>query len=293
MILFIIGNGLDIGSRLKTNYRQFYHFLKNNHKDFFDSISGIFLAEFETDRLWCEFEECLADFTPEYFIDNKLTPQKTSETVLDFQESLFRYFKEWICNIDLTQSKNLKSFLSDSFFINFNYTDTLEKLYNVPYDKILYIHGKATVPKEQLVIGHSSKSTIDDMCKSYGIVCDGNIECTVEEFNYLIATEMMLFALKKPTEKIINNKLKKLDFQQLSEIVVLGHSLGIVDWPYFRYIRNHSPESISWSFSAYNERDKNQILGFTKRLNITTYSVDTLQELICKYSNTSKENNKE
>ena len=95
MILFVIGNGFDIGNGMKTGYRQFYHFLKSNHKEFFNSVASLFLAEFETDRLWCEFEECLSAFSPEYFIDNELTPQETSEIVLDFQELLSGYFKEW------------------------------------------------------------------------------------------------------------------------------------------------------------------------------------------------------
>ena len=284
MVLFVIGNGFDIGNGMRTGYRQFYHFLKNNHKDFFNSVASLFLAEFETDRLWCEFEECLSAFTPEYFIDNKLTPQKTSETVLDFQEFLSQYFKEWIYNIALPNDKDLSVFTPNSFFINFNYTDTLEKLYKVPYDKVLHIHGQATAPKSQLIIGHSSKTTIDDMCESYGTVKDGNLECTVEEFKYLLATEMMLFTLRKPTEEVIEKKLKSIDFKQVSEIAVLGHSLGIVDWPYFKYIKEHLSQSIHWCFSAYSERDREQIHIFAKELQITDYSIDSLQNLISKYS---------
>lgn len=284
MVLFIIGNGFDIGNGLQTGYKHFYYFLKNNQKEFFHSVASLFLAEFETDRLWCEFEECLSAFNPEHFIDNKLTPKETSETVLDFQELLSQYFKDWIHNIALPNSEDLNSFTSNSFFINFNYTDTLEKLYNVHYDKILHIHGQASNPKNKLIIGHSSKHTIDDMCESYGIVNNGNIECSLEEFNYLIATEMMLFTLRKPTEKIIEKRLKFLDFQQVSEIVVLGHSLGSVDWPYFKYIKKHSSQLIHWSFSAYSERDKEQILTFIKEFQIFSYSVDTLQNLISKYS---------
>jgi len=284
MVLFIIGNGFDIGNGMRTGYSQFYHFLKDNHEEFFNSVASLFLAEFETDRLWCEFEECLSAFTPEHFIDNKLTPQKTSETVLDFQEFLSQYFKEWIYNIALPNDKDLSVFTPNSFFINFNYTDTLEKLYKVPYDKVLHIHGQATDPKSQLIIGHSSKTTIDEMCESYGIVKNGNLECTVEEFNYLIATEMMLFTLRKPTEEIIKEKLTDLDFDTVSEIVVLGHSLGIVDWPYFKYIKEHLTQPIPWIFSAYSERDKDQIFTFVKEFQIPDYSIDSLQNLISKYS---------
>ena len=203
---------------------------------------------------------------------------------LDFQEFLSKYFKEWIYNIALPNNKDLSVFTPNSFFINFNYTDTLEKLYKVPCDKVLHIHGQATDPKSQLIIGHSSKTTIDDMCESYGIVKDGNLECSVEEFKYLLATEMMLFTLRKPTEEVIEKKLKSIDFQQVSEIAVLGHSLGIVDWPYFKYIKEHLSQSIHWNFSAYSERDREQTHIFAKELQIIDYSIDSLQNLISKYS---------
>lgn len=284
MILFVIGNGFDIGNGMKTGYRQFYHFLKSNHKEFFNSVASLFLAEFETDRLWCEFEECLSAFSPEYFIDNELTPQETSEIVLDFQELLSGYFKEWICSIALPKEENQKTFTQDSFFISFNYTDTLEKIYNVPDENVLHIHGQATHPKSQLIIGHSSKITIDEMCESYGIIKDGDLACTKEEFNYLLATEMMLVTLRKPIEEVIEQRLKTINFQPISEIVVLGHSLGVVDLPYFKYIKNHLPQSIHWSFSAYSERDQMQILAFVKGLQINNYSIDSLQGLISKYA---------
>lgn len=284
MILFIIGNGFDIGNGMQTGYKHFYHFLKTNHEDFFKSVVSLFLADFETDPFWCDFEECLADFTPEYFIDQKLSPQQTSETALDFQELLCQYFKEWICSIALPQSKSLSSFTSNAFFINFNYTDTLEKIYNVPSDKVLHIHGQASHPKSQLIIGHSSKATIDDMCKSYGIIKNDSLECTLEELNYLIAAEMLLFTFKKPTDEIIQHKLRLIDFQQISEIAVLGHSLGNVDWPYFKFIKEHLTQSVHWNFSAYCERDREQILLFVKAFQITDYSIDSLQNLISQHS---------
>ena len=285
MVLFIIGNGFDIGNGMRTGYHQFYHFLKNNHEEFFHSVAALFLADFETDRLWCEFEECLSAFTPEFFIDNELTPQKTAETVLDFQELLLQYFKEWISSVSLSINKGTSSFISNSFFINFNYTDTLEKLYKVPCDKIVHIHGKVSDPKSRLIVGHSSKATIDEMCESYGIVNDGQLECTEEELNYLTATEMMLFTLRKPTEEVIKQKLTAIDFQPVTEIVVLGHSLGIVDWSYFKYIKEHLSQPIHWSFSAYSERDREQIHTFIKEFKILDFSIDSLQSLISKYSN--------
>ena len=57
MVLFIIGNGFDIGHGMQTGYKHFYHFLKTNHKDFFKSVASLFLADFETDPIWCDFEE--------------------------------------------------------------------------------------------------------------------------------------------------------------------------------------------------------------------------------------------
>lgn len=43
--------------------------------------------------------------------------------------------------------------LEDSTFLTFNYSDTLESLYKIPNERILYLHGKANTDDE-LVLGH-------------------------------------------------------------------------------------------------------------------------------------------
>lgn len=45
-------------------------------------------------------------------------------------------------------------------YLSFNYTDTLEHVYGIPRDQILYIHGKAG-ENSNLIVGHGDKSTFE------------------------------------------------------------------------------------------------------------------------------------
>lgn len=63
--------------------------------------------------------------------------------------------KEWINRIEYTNSKNnLLTFINnDSYYISFNYTSTLEILYGICSNNILYIHGNTQCDSE-LILGH-------------------------------------------------------------------------------------------------------------------------------------------
>ena len=55
-------------------------------------------------------------------------------------------------------------------YISFNYTDTLERVYGIPDNKILYFHGKAS-RSDNLIYGHDkSHFQIQEDCqKKYGL----------------------------------------------------------------------------------------------------------------------------
>lgn len=237
MLLFIMGNGFDIYSGLKTSYKEFYYFLKNRHPDFFDSIAEVFLAEDETDRLWSDFEEALADFNADTFLSEKVSPIEISNKTLDWKEQLALYFRKWIESYPtLSADKSIK-LPNDGFYINFNYTSTLETAYGIHKDSIVHIHGSVYDKNTPLIFGHNSKETIDDLCESYGIVKNGKIKCTVDEFNLLLSVEMLLYTLKKPIKDVIARTISQpTTYDKVEEVIVLGHSLGFVDWDYFRCI---------------------------------------------------------
>ncbi len=70
-------------------------------------------------------------------------------------EGLLTQFKSFILQVnypELNLNKRLR-IDSDSIFISFNYTETLQKYYGIDDRQILYIHGKAS-SNQQLILGH-------------------------------------------------------------------------------------------------------------------------------------------
>lgn len=285
MLLFVIGNGFDIYSGMKTSYKEFYNFLKTKYPDFFDSIAKTFLAENETDRLWSNFEESLADFNADTFLSKNVSPNEISNKKLDLKDKLALYFRMWIESYPTLSTDRSIKLPYDGFYINFNYTTTLETTYGIPDDSIVHIHGSIYDKNTPFIFGHNSKETIDDLCESYGIIENGEMQCTVDEFNLLLSTEMLLYTLKKPVDNVINKMLLQLTiYNKVDEVIVLGHSLGYVDWDYFHYISKSIPKNVPWTISAYSERDKEQIRLFTTELGISNYKIDSIQNIIDRFN---------
>lgn len=135
---------------------------------------------------WSNFEECLGkidwekilddEYNENYFIDvnNDLSNDENNyewnrrvdfystiaSTICDGDHILTDYFADWIGFIQenyIDSNSNLKKLTlfeqikdADSFFINFNYTLTLGKLYN--FKNVFHIHGIAG--KRNIVVGH-------------------------------------------------------------------------------------------------------------------------------------------
>jgi hypothetical protein len=176
MKLIICGNGLDMHVGLKTNYGAYRDYLKN--KKFIDGKNAISLIEsscFFIPRrkdCWTDLEESLAFDYEEYIrqmldafdrdidpnnrqtsIDqinaaNKFQKQSPRNIARDFTNE---WFWEWIAktyyqNIDSIRisKKDILYNIIDAgcVFLNFNYTHTLEDVFGVDSNKILYIHNR-------------------------------------------------------------------------------------------------------------------------------------------------------
>lgn len=74
---------------------------------------------------------------------------------LSFAVNISRCFSEWILHINTNVPPVVlpESFNKNCLFLNFNYTDILEKVYDIPASNILYIHGNA-LRGDNLILGH-------------------------------------------------------------------------------------------------------------------------------------------
>jgi hypothetical protein len=264
--LYLIGNGFDLHNDLKTSYADFHSYLIENNKELEKQIYQYFDLSENQNFLWMDFENNLSTFDTESFfetydhIDVMSDSFKISEAyglsdeieqeTTGLIDSITDAFTEWVQSIEIPEKKIPNIFTAGAAYITFNYTDTLEKLYGVQRQDILYIHGSATQYTE-LIFGHGENSESGDQDE---LDQDGNSNRTMLT-DARNAAQYPLHALFKDTDAVLK---RHTDFfnglSDVEVIYVLGHSLGKADWPYFKRLAEIYPNA-TWIVSYYNEME--------------------------------------
>ncbi|SGZ15654.1 bacteriophage abortive infection AbiH family protein [Moritella viscosa] len=253
--LVILGNGFDIWHSLPTSYWNFYSQYSSyleEHTHYFDDFEN-------RDAEWANFEESLGSFNQDSFHDNAAL-QPSLEELADQPSLLYGFqdeitikkdelvdditnaFKEWVRSIDVNVATKLLA-LPESFkFINFNYTTTLQDVYGISEKNILHIHGKV---KENIVFGHNKTSS-----KSF----QGTDEPWFEESQRDLSSVSGVF--HKPVADILERHKEQIEgYGNVTDIVVIGHSINDIDIPYFKCILNAYPDA-KWSNYNYQDLDE-------------------------------------
>lgn len=269
--LYIIGNGFDLYHGFKTGYINFKEWLKNNHYEKYSIIEkysqqGIFSEPLYGN--WSNIEKALVlsyeKFSVAEPIDDKLRiSQKglkdmiiTSNIIEVFQG----LFNSWIFDInrfDISQysGRIIKSLSNDDYYLTFNYTRTLEKVYKIAYNKdgklkIYYLHN--------CVIGETEKDKLDlsdshDVNKLvFGSYKNSNFASDVSTIK----------GYKTRFYKDPNLRIRNMEYSFLSHIhcidkvIVLGHSINSEngDMEYFKYLLDKYND-VPWTVSWYNKED--------------------------------------
>ncbi|EJQ32402.1 hypothetical protein IEC_05414 [Bacillus toyonensis] len=282
MDLFIIGNGFDLGHGLPTGYWNFRSYLKEYQGDFLRDFEEKYYlgGEWLQTYLWNDLECNLANIDEYVLIEQML--QNTDlgleggnigiEDTLNhyfggefkYIEKLTIYLKEWIevVNQELAVINRRTSLINENhqdIFINFNYTTTLEDVYNISKSNVLHIHGVVD-SDEELVLGHSNSSRIDYFKKNYT-----DYQNIFDEQRAPIYKVLTDYCFK--TYKDVNNYIEQLflmNFDAVERVIIIGHSLGDVDLPYFKKVKERVNENTEWHVYYYRE---NEIENFRDKLN--------------------------
>ncbi len=143
---------------------------------------------------------------------------------------------------------------ASAIFLNFNYTPSLQRLYRVPDDNILHIHGSAANPTERLILGHGwSPDPNPDPYRFEQIPEDADVR--VIEGQRLI--DRYFRDTFKPTSQVIESKASFFTrLSSVDRVFVMGHSVSEVDHPYFRVvIAKIDAGRVRWKFSYYGDLD--------------------------------------
>lgn len=264
-LLYIIGNGFDLAHVMATRYADFKQWLIDNDRiDVIHELQSAYPAKMGKDfLLWSDFETALGQydlekvinwswddlFLTEYSIGGQRfnAPNFFLETQLN--HIINSAFASWARHIRLSD-KPIMSLPLSALYLTFNYTDTLEELYQIPERQLLHIHGRAKTD-EELVVGHNHYIDPSDYW-------DDHID--LRENNERMQRLCDMNDLCKPYDDLIERN--KEFFQQMGnvqDIYVIGHSCGEIDYPYFRDVKASVAKDAQWHFNPYSEEDSNRI----------------------------------
>ena len=257
--LYIIGNGFDIHHGLKTRYKDYKAYLKQKDsqivQDFDKFLEGYDIDEKNNIEDWSKLEEYtkfiyridlrqILDDSIDVSETNIEKPSYWHEVPFFCQEhskwitGLKSYVNEWIKQIDYTDAKIDPELPIDTTatYINFNYTETLQVLYDVPESNVFHIHGKGGAgeivfgnncpPDDEIrsSIIQTSDSEDDDLRISQGIdILNSELEkskCYYKKSNEIILRYRHLFET----------------IDECRELVIMGFSFGPEDLCYIHKI---------------------------------------------------------
>jgi hypothetical protein len=281
-VLYIVGNGFDLWHGLPTKFSDFYYFAR----DLLDELDEYFDSKNTEATPWCDFENHLGRYNWKSFYDahNNLEPwedsfrpsfvysleddiQEETEMLID---SLKEKLREWVGSISIEHLPKKFRFSTDSLFITFNYTSTLQEVYGISKTDILHIHG--------------CEFEFDDLVFGHGEILQEDGEPEIDENGDSLRTmftdsensaKYPLYALRKPVSDILEKNIGFFDNLESSNIVViLGHSLNDIDLPYLSEVEKRLSGSI-WIVSTHGDEGLHHLSQLTKA------GVDRQRVILC------------
>lgn len=227
------------------------------------------------DGNWCDLEAALAwmdadtladeasDFLVSYGADDWSDAfhhdyqYQIQQVVEQLSTRLKDRFSSWVRNLIIPKEKTYKkiklSIDCDSLFLTFNYTSTLETLYNVDKSHILHIHGDAHSIRDELILGHGWRR--EERGSWNDVPNPENLDTRVMQGNDMI-DQYFDTTFKNYEDIIEQNKAFFSGLFTVRTICVLGHSLADIDMPYLEEIVSQIKiQDVAWNVSYYGQEE--------------------------------------
>ena len=197
-------------------------------------------------------------------------------------------FQKWLSEAyeNCLKNKKIQFPNEDSIFFTFNYTKTLEDIYEIDAKRIYHIHGVID-DKDSMEVGHGlGEEELNDMLigqePRIGEVWNNRLNRMVrlqivkpkhKELAALSSIESLV-TLKKDVEGCIKkNQVFFNEILDVERIYVYGFSFSYIDIPYLeKIIRRTKPET-HWVISWYSQDDKRRIMDFVIRYDIQNFTM--------------------
>ncbi len=325
MKLYICGNGFDLHHNLPTSYGNYKEHLQKYHPYILKEYDNFpYLLESKNANRWSnieaalciDYEELLNESIQNFYPNiNSESDSRWAEIDIDVEnltefinDFTGRCFFEWISEAEKYNATADLNLEKNAIFINFNYTNTLQRLYNILESSILHIHGalKNLDGKDILWKDVLPNVYTPEEAEALGPIEEGNKwsngyirkeiqfgatgitpELVAENLNkryqdddfYSVSIEPAINKLvdfvEKSTKLINKNYQKLLEFldgKNIDEVVVMGVSLGEADEPYFSDILIPRFKSVKWTFMQHG-KESERIRNFIHRHSLSETEV--------------------
>lgn len=305
--LYIIGNGFDLHHSIPSSYADFLNWIKYNEDNTYNKIISLYDNAYEAEW-WNEFETNLGyfeirekienisfvcqpdedDFEKMRVIDTTVGAWEAENEIGGVINAIKDTFHEWVDSLPQASINNKVNIdVKDSFFITFNYTLTLEYLYEIERDKILHIHG--SLNDDEYILGHErTHEDIKSDAEKYVDPYDGKQDPS-EYGLYAIDDEItentknevinQVMSIAKPIGQIIQKYSKLFNqFSNVENVFIYGLSFSEVDKPYLEKVIRSVPQNAKYIISYYTKKDYDNINKFLTNYHIN-YELVMLEEL--------------
>lgn len=255
----VLGNGFDLQHGLPTAYDPHLKVLAIEAERFPGEWESYSLVG----SLWAAVEEGLAcpdtdmvlDHLEQYAPDLLSDRESDRDGIVHEAEQLLSFpLKEFAQNADAAlentkaQQKFAGLFRPDDYFLTFNYTHTLQRLYGITPSRILHLHGEVGVT--QLILGYAPGSL-----RGTEVLSKWDNE---ESFDFYRSRAYEAVARRMAGfEKIYQHEAMTEFVRQIpsrpGRIMVYGHSFGNVDKPYFDRLARRF-HGVPWTLFAHNDQ---------------------------------------
>lgn len=315
--LYIIGNGFDLYHGLDTKYQSFAKYLAKKDNDVYELfISYYGLPDISEDPItdeenaaWATFELALADLDYEQVLDDHSdsaanpaaddfrdrdwhTYQVEMEMIIEkLTKNLIANFNNFILNVAYPKSIDDKKIriLPQSLFLNFNYTNTIERYYDIQENTICYIHNKAKLTDTKIILGHGTvpanfvekdpeppKNLSEEELQEWRDAMSDQYDFSYESAK----SEILSYYTKafKNTGKIINQNADFFNkISTVENVYVLGHSISEVDIKYFETVVKTINKDAHWFVTYYSDFEKQKHLDALTTLGIKSQNLTQLK----------------
>ena len=269
--------------------------VKKNDAGLFFKLTQVYNSAWEY-NWWRDFENSLAQLNISYYANKKgnlydpeyikegsieekteFTSRKVMEEFDSIKDSLRHDFQKWLSEAyeKRPQEKKILFPSEGSIFLTFNYTKTLEDIYEIDAKRVYHIHGVID-DKDSMVVGHGlGEEELNDMLKCHepriGEVWNKKLNMLTriqlvtpkhKDLATLSSLESIV-SLKKDVEGCIEKNQQFFnDILDVERIYVYGFSFSSIDMPYLeKIIRRTKPET-HWVISWHSQEDRRRVMDF-------------------------------